>query len=60
MIRFETAVVAEIHKLAATLSTPQALYHWRSHGGAELQLLWGGGRAGEITGASAGGPTPVR
>jgi len=36
---FETAVVAEIRKLAATLTTPPALYHWRSHGGGEVDLV---------------------
>ncbi len=36
---FETAVVSEIRKLAATLATPPNLYHWRSHGGAEVDLL---------------------
>ena len=36
---FETAVVAEIRKLAATLATPPVLHHWRSHGGGEVDLL---------------------
>lgn len=36
---YETAVVAEIRKLSAALSTPPALHHWRSHGGAEVDLL---------------------
>ncbi len=36
---FETAVVGEIRKLAATLSTPPAVHHWRTHGGAEVDLL---------------------
>jgi len=36
---FETAVVAEIRKLANALSTPPQLYHWRSHGGAEVDLI---------------------
>jgi len=36
---FETAVVAEVRKLAASLAAPPALYHWRSHGGAEVDLL---------------------
>jgi predicted AAA+ superfamily ATPase len=36
---FETAVAAEIRKLAATLSTPPSLYHWRIHGGGEVDLL---------------------
>jgi len=36
---FETAVVAEIRKLGGTLATPPSLYHWRSHGGSEVDLL---------------------
>jgi predicted AAA+ superfamily ATPase len=36
---FETAVVAEIRKLCAAISTPPQFYHWRSHGGAEVDLL---------------------
>lgn len=36
---FETAVVAEVRKLAGTLATPPGLYHWRSHGGGEVDLL---------------------
>jgi uncharacterized protein len=36
---FETLVVAEIRKLAATLTTPPSLYHWRSHTGGEVDLL---------------------
>lgn len=36
---FETAVAGEIRKLAAALATPPAMYHWRSHGGAEVDLL---------------------
>jgi predicted AAA+ superfamily ATPase len=36
---FESAVVGEIRKLAATLATPPNLHHWRSHGGAEVDLL---------------------
>ncbi|MDA3874798.1 MAG: DUF4143 domain-containing protein [Kiritimatiellae bacterium] len=36
---FETAVVSEIRKLSKTLPVPPALYHWRSHGGAEVDLL---------------------
>ena len=36
---FETAVAGEVRKLSATLSTPPILYHWRSHGGAEVDLL---------------------
>ncbi|MGC9260465.1 MAG: DUF4143 domain-containing protein [Phycisphaerae bacterium] len=36
---FETAVAGEIRKLSATLSTPSSMYHWRSHSGAEVDLL---------------------
>ena len=36
---FETAVAGEIRKLSGTLSTPPRLHHWRSHGGAEIDLL---------------------
>ena len=36
---FETAVAGEIRKLSATLSTPPNIYHWRSHSGAEVDLL---------------------
>jgi predicted AAA+ superfamily ATPase len=36
---FETAVVAEIRKLASTIPTPPRLYHWRSHGGAEVDVV---------------------
>lgn len=36
---FETLVVSEIRKLAGTLDTPPSLYHWRSHGGGEVDLL---------------------
>lgn len=36
---FESAVVAEIRKLAGALATPPNLYHWRSHSGAEIDLL---------------------
>jgi predicted AAA+ superfamily ATPase len=36
---FETAVVAEIRKMCTLLSPPPLLYHWRSHGGAEVDLL---------------------
>ncbi len=36
---FETAVVAEIRKLSAATGTPPSIYHWRSHGGAEVDLL---------------------
>lgn len=36
---FETAVFAEVRKLARTLATPPSMYHWRSHGGAEVDLI---------------------
>lgn len=36
---FESAVMAEIRKLSQTLSSPPGLYHWRSHGGAEVDIL---------------------
>ncbi len=36
---FETAVVAEIRKLVAAASAQANLYHWRSHGGAEVDLI---------------------
>ncbi len=36
---FETAVVGEIRKLSSTLATPPNMYHWRSHSGAEIDLL---------------------
>ncbi len=36
---FESAVVAEIRKLAAGLATPPSFYHWRSYGGREVDLL---------------------
>lgn len=36
---FETAVAGEIRKLSSTLATPPVAYHWRSHGGAEVDLL---------------------
>lgn len=36
---FETAVAGEIRKQAAVLSPQPNLYHWRSHGGAEIDLL---------------------
>lgn len=36
---FETAVAAEIRKLSSVMATPPNLYHWRSHGGAEVDLL---------------------
>ena len=36
---FETAVVGEIRKLASTLTTAPSLCHWRSPGGAEVDIL---------------------
>lgn len=36
---FETAVAAEIRKLCGLLSPRPNVYHWRSHGGAEVDLL---------------------
>lgn len=36
---FETAVLAEVRKLASTLPSKPVLHHWRSHGGAEVDLL---------------------
>jgi predicted AAA+ superfamily ATPase len=36
---FETAVLADIRKLSRTMATPPSLYHWRSHGGAEVDLV---------------------
>lgn len=36
---FETAVVAEVRKACALMSPSPNLYHWRSHGGAEVDLL---------------------
>lgn len=36
---FETAVAGEIRKLSALLSTKPRIYHWRSAGGAEVDLL---------------------
>lgn len=41
---FETAVVNDIRKQTATMDTKPNFYHWRSHGGAEVDLLieWNG------------------
>ncbi len=36
---FESAVMAEIRKQIALESVPPALYHWRTHGGAEVDIL---------------------
>lgn len=35
---FETAVVGEIRKLSNTL-LPLGMYHWRSHGASEVDLI---------------------
>jgi uncharacterized protein len=36
---FETHVALEIQKLSQVLSPPPRIWHWRSHGGAEVDLL---------------------
>ena len=36
---FETAMVGEIRKLCTTLSSKPMMHHWRSHGGAEVDLI---------------------
>lgn len=36
---FETAVVTELRKQAATLAVAPAMYHWRTYGGAEVDLI---------------------
>ncbi|NLF30968.1 MAG: ATP-binding protein [Planctomycetes bacterium] len=36
---FESAVAAEVRKLSAALTTPPTVYHWRSGGGAEVDML---------------------
>lgn len=36
---FETHVVLDIRKQASLCKTPPQFYHWRSHGGAEVDLL---------------------
>lgn len=36
---FETAVVGEIRRLSSVLASKPVLHHWRSHGGAEVDLL---------------------
>jgi hypothetical protein len=36
---FETAVVGEIRRLCTVLSPKPAMHHWRSHGGAEVDLI---------------------
>lgn len=41
---FETAVIGDIRKLSTTLSVAPKFFHWRSHGGAEVDLIleWNG------------------
>lgn len=36
---FETAVVAELRKMAAALPVPPAFHHWRAAGGAEIDVI---------------------
>lgn len=36
---FESAVLAETRKLLSLESTQPAIYHWRTHGGAEIDIL---------------------
>lgn len=36
---FETMVIGEIRKHGGLLSPPPTCYHWRSHGGAEVDLI---------------------
>jgi predicted AAA+ superfamily ATPase len=36
---FETFVMSEIYKLSQTMSTPPRFYHWRSHSGAEVDII---------------------
>lgn len=36
---FETAVVMEVIKQSRALKSPPNFYHWRSHGGAEVDLI---------------------
>lgn len=36
---FETAVVAEVRKQASLMAPSPVLWHWRSHGGAEVDLV---------------------
>ncbi|MDO8527742.1 MAG: DUF4143 domain-containing protein [Deltaproteobacteria bacterium] len=41
---FETACISEIRKACRLMQTPPNIYHWRSHGGAEVDVLleWNG------------------
>lgn len=36
---FETAIAAELRKQIALMKSPPQLYHWRSHGGAEVDII---------------------
>lgn len=36
---FETAVVSEMRKMSYSMNTPPQMYHWRSYGGAEVDLI---------------------
>ncbi len=36
---FETAVAGEIRKLGRVMATPPTFYHWRSHSGAEVDIV---------------------
>lgn len=36
---FETVVAGQFRKLCSQLATPPRFYHWRSHGGAEVDIL---------------------
>jgi len=36
---FETAVAGELRKMSYCLSPPPTIYHWRSHGGAEVDFI---------------------
>jgi len=36
---FETAVIGELRKLAATMASPPAFHHWRTRGGAEVDIV---------------------
>ncbi|MDP3975578.1 MAG: ATP-binding protein [bacterium] len=36
---FETAVVTEIRKCVATMSSPPRMYHWKRYSGAEVDLI---------------------
>ncbi len=36
---FETAVVCELQKHCVRMPTPPSMYHWRTHGGAEVDVI---------------------